>query len=293
MILSSAEPSDLPKSASFSPFPVELQRLVFCHLPSFHDVLSLASTCHELQDVWLKNVATIYKAVAKASIACEHHARALLADQGGPAPDAEIPSARNVYQMMKNQSMINKAILQFESQIVSKVKTLGYRVADYYGAGALKRPPYLIRTERPRFIRSYYHFWGLLAIDNLEQQQSRLQSMSLKQLLYLCEISWLPDGMGPGEGIDPESESAIYQTREAFSKLILEYTESTYRRIHGQDMELIWVIAMDEGYSDFLVMWDHWQSSLKEVVCGRRTKEPPYKKEFHWDLWEDSPNEEI
>lgn len=81
--------------------------------------------------------------------------------------------------------------------------------------------------------------------------------MSLKQLLYLCEISWLPNGMGPGQDVDPESEAVIYeqriQAREALSKRILEHTESTCRRIHGQDMELIWVIAMEEGYSDFLV----------------------------------------
>lgn len=105
--------------------------------------------------------------------------------------------------------------------------------------------------------------------------------MSLKQLLYLCEISWLRDGMGPGEDVDPESEAVIYQqriqAREALSKWILEHTESTSRRIHRQDMELIWVIAMEEGYSDFLVMWDHWQSSLKEFVSGRRAKEPRYQ----------------
>lgn len=38
--------------------------------------------------------------------------------------------------------------------------------------------------------------------------------------------------------------------------------------------------------------WDHWQDSLKEVVCGRRSKEPPYKKDFHWELWEESSDEE-
>ena len=237
-----------------------------------------ASTCHEMQDLWLRGVATIYKHVAKVSIACENHARNFLADQGGPAPEAENMSLRNVHQMMKNLNVIKRTIL-FEFQVVSKVKTLGYRAADSYGAGALKHPPFLIRTEMPQFIPSFYQFWGILIINNLEQRHTRLQSKSLKQLLYLRKISWLPDGL------DPESESAIYQertqTREAISKFVLEHTVSTYRRIHGRDMELIWVIAMDEGYSNFLVMLDHWRSSLKEVVCGRRMKEPPYMKEFH------------
>ncbi|MCJ1471107.1 hypothetical protein MMC07_009755, partial [Pseudocyphellaria aurata] len=212
-----------------------------------------------------------------------------LADQGGPAPESEITTARDVVQMMKNQNVIEKAMLEFEYQIVSKVKTRGHRAEDYYGPGALRHPPYLTCTERPCFVRSYYQLWGSLTIDNPVERKARLQSMSLKQLIHLCEISWLPDGMGPGEevassprdpGVDPGSDSATYQrqtqAREALSKMVLGLTELTYRRINGQDMELIWVIAMEEGYSDFLVMWDHWQSSLKEVVCGRRSKELPY-----------------
>ncbi|KAG7001885.1 hypothetical protein G7Y79_00030g064180 [Physcia stellaris] len=291
---------------SITRFPVELVTVVFCHLPSFQDVFSLASTCHRVRDVWLENLATIYKCVARASITCEHHARILLADQGGPAPDSEITSVRHVSQMLKNQNAIFKAIREFESQIVSRVKARGHRTEDYYGPGAQRHPPYLTRTERPRFIRSYYHLWGLLMIKDPVKRQARMHSMSLKQLLYLCEISWLPDGMGPGEevtsstrdrAVDPESKTEAYQeriqAREALSKEILELTKLTYQHIHGQDMELIWVIAMDEGYSDFLVMWDHWRSSLQDVVCGRRSKEPPYKKYFHWELWEESSDEEV
>ncbi|KAL9607850.1 MAG: hypothetical protein Q9167_007273 [Letrouitia subvulpina] len=306
MTLNTAQTSALRNSGFLSPFPVELLTVVFCHLPSFQDVFSLAFTCHWVRGVWLNNVATIYKLVARASITCEHHARTFLADQGGPAPESEITSAKDVVQILKAQKAVDKAILKFECQIVSKVKARGHRTEDYYGPGVLQHPRYLTRTERPRFIRSYYQLWGLLTIDDPVERQARLQSMSLKQLLHLCEISWLPDGMGPGEevtsfprdpGFNPGSEPATYQqriqAREALSKMVLEQTELTYQRIHGKDMESIWVIAMDEGYSDFLVMWDHWQSSLQEVVCGRRSKEPPYKKQFHWELWEDSSDEEV
>ena len=127
--------------------------------------------------------------------------------------------------------------------------------------------------------------------------------MSLKQLFQLCEISWLPDGLGPGEeeistaGVGSRSMSANRQqqveARRALSKLVLQMTGLKYQWIHGQDVEMIWVIAMDEGYQDFLVMWDHWQDSLKETVCGRWAKEPPYKKELHWDLWEDTSDEDL
>ena len=295
--------SSAASSGSFSPLPTELLTVIYCHLPSFHDVYHLASTCHRLRHIWLTNIATIYKPVARASIACEPQARNLLADQGGPSPSSDITSIRDVARMMQNVQAVSQAISRFEVKVVSKVRSRGHRAEDYYGAGARRHPPYLTRTERPRFIRAYYRLWGLMSIDDVVERRSRLRSMSLKQLLYLCEISWLPKGMGPSEeamqssadpGIALRTESSqCYQARRALSKLVLEQTESAYRRIHGGEMEAIWVIAMDEGYDTFLVMWDHWQSSLLDVVCSRRSKEPPYKKEFHMELWEDSDEEEI
>ncbi|CAF9934846.1 MAG: hypothetical protein HETSPECPRED_009379 [Heterodermia speciosa] len=298
MAFSTAPSSIAASSGSFSPLPAELLILVYSRLPSFQDVFSLASTCHRLQDIWLKNIATIYKPVARAAIPCEKYARILLADQGGPSPESEITTASDVARMIQNMQVVDQAIHQFESKIVSKVRARGHRTEDYYGAGARRHPPYLTRTERPRFIRSYYRFWALLTIDDPVERQSRLQSMSFKQLLYLCEMSWPPKSMGPGEeaiktpvypGVTPAQR---YQARRALSKLVVDHTESTYRRIHGKEMEAIWVIAMDEGYDNFLVMWDHWQSSLIDVVCSRRSREPPYKKEFHMELWDDSSEEE-
>lgn len=56
-------------------------------------------------------------------------------------------------------------------------------------------------------------------------------------------------------------------------------------------MECNLVCAIDEGFMDFLALWDHWQNSLQEVVCGRWSKEPPYIEKFHWELWEDSSDE--
>ncbi|KAL8648399.1 MAG: hypothetical protein Q9226_006012 [Calogaya cf. arnoldii] len=294
-------------AGSLSPFPVELLTAIFCHLPSSSDVLSLASTCHHLQTIWQHNVVTIYPHTIKPTITCSHHARHLLFAQGGPTPESEITSAKDIIRMLRTQHAIDKAILGFEREIVRHVKTRGYRAEDYYGPdGVNGHPPHLTRTERLRFIRSYYTLWELLSIDDPIQRQSKLQTMSLKQLLYLCEISWLPDGLGPGEGVAstpedldsaPGSNSMIDQRqrieeREKLSAMILASTKQMYQRIHGCEMELIWVIAMDEGFGDFLVMWDHWRSSLQEVICGRRSKEPPYKKEFLWELWEHSDDGE-
>lgn len=174
--------------------------------------------------------------------------------------------------MMKNQNTIGNVIHQFESRIVSKVQTHGLRAEEHYGAGFDSHPLYLTRTERPRFIRSYYQLWGILTTEHPEQRQSKLRSISLKRLLYLCEISWLPNGMGAGEDVDPDSESVAYQqriqARQVLSKQVLEHTESTCQRTLGKDIDLTWAIAMDEDYSNYLLTWDHWQSYMKEVVCG-------------------------
>ncbi|KAL8792514.1 MAG: hypothetical protein Q9195_004884 [Heterodermia aff. obscurata] len=304
MTLWTAPASIAASSGSISPLPAELLTLVYCHLPSFYDVFSLASTCHRLRQVWLNHVSTIYKHVARAAITCEKHARILLANQGGPSPESEITMVSDVARMMQNMQAVDKAILQFESKIVRKiVRTRGHRTEGHYGPGARRHPPYLTRTERPRFIRSYYRLWALLIIDDPVECQSRLQSMSLKQLLYLCAISWLPEGMGPGEetiespvspgvtvGFEPAQR---YQGRRALSDLVVEQTESTYRRIHGRGMGTSWVIAMNSGYDVFSVMWDHWQSILLDFVCSRPSEEPPYDREFHMELWEDDSEEEI
>ncbi|KAL8996352.1 MAG: hypothetical protein Q9169_004118 [Polycauliona sp. 2 TL-2023] len=297
-----SQPHSPPTLSPLSTLPTELLTLIFIHLPTFTSILNLAPTSHALQTTWLHNVTPIYTHAIKPSITCPHHARHLLSTQGGPAPTSPITSAKDVMRIMRNKHAVEKAIVGFEREIVRHVKTRGIRAADYYGADALVHPPYLTRTERARVIRSYYTLWGLLSVDGAMERRAKLKYTSLKNLLYLCEMSKLPDGLGPGERVPSslggkfastsETDKQRIEERGALSGIILETTNQTYRDIHGYEMELIWVMAMDEGFGDFLVIWDHWRSSLQEVVCGRRSKEPPYKKHFHWELWEDSDDGE-
>lgn len=234
------------RSSTFSSFPVELLTSVFCHFPSFREVFILSSTCRQLRDVWLDNVAIIYNHVARDSILYERHTGNFLAAQGGSSPDSEITSAKDAVGMMKNMHVIVMPLLQFECQIVHRVKARGHRAEDYYGADAVQHPSYLTRTERPRFIRSYYQLWGLMKV-NLAEWRSRLQYMMLKQLLHLREMSRLPDSIERGEEMappprhpdaEPDSHFAIddqwSKERNALSKMILEQTEKTYRDIHGE-----------------------------------------------------------
>ena len=103
--------------------PVEVVTKVFTLLPSFFDVLVLAATCRQLRRIWTANVTTIYSQVAPRSISCEHYARRFLADQGGPATDYPTLSAKDVLCMLRNSCVTEKAMLQFEKDLVHRVKS--------------------------------------------------------------------------------------------------------------------------------------------------------------------------
>jgi hypothetical protein len=109
-------------SSSLTTIPPELVVRVFCILPLFSDVFALAATCHRLESVWAENVNSIYKKVAPKSIQCEHHARVLLADLGGPALGCPISSPRDVVCMLRNSRVVEKNIRQFEKQIARRAK---------------------------------------------------------------------------------------------------------------------------------------------------------------------------
>ena len=75
----------------------------------------------------------------------------------------------------------------------------GYSASQYYGAGAHRHPPTLTCTERLRFVRSYYTLWGLMNTDDSSKRLSRLESMTLKQLYRLHEMTRLTQSIGQRE----------------------------------------------------------------------------------------------
>lgn len=90
-------------------------------LPSFADVFALTETCTRFRRIWTTNLTAIYIEIAKRSIPCERHARVLLADQGGPPLNAPL-SAEDMLRMVHNARVVQKAILQFEKEIVDRVQ---------------------------------------------------------------------------------------------------------------------------------------------------------------------------
>ena len=101
--------------------PPEVATNIFCQLPSFSDVFALSAVCLRLRHLWLENVNPIYNQIAPQAIPCDRAARRFLADQDGPGLGSPL-SAKDVVRMIRNAGVIEKAILQFEREIVRRVR---------------------------------------------------------------------------------------------------------------------------------------------------------------------------
>ena len=109
------------KSQAF-PVPAEVLLQIFALLPSLSDVLSLATTCRRLHGVWIDNVNTIYSSIAPKTILCHDYARRLLADLDGPPLGSPLAFPDDVRSILHTSRVIEKAILQFEREVVPLVQ---------------------------------------------------------------------------------------------------------------------------------------------------------------------------
>jgi hypothetical protein len=102
--------------------PPEVATNIFCQLPSFPDVFALSRVCHRLRELWLMNVNSIYNEIAPRSIPCINAAGRFLVVHDGLSLESPI-AAKDVVRMLRNADVVEKAILQFEREIVSRVKS--------------------------------------------------------------------------------------------------------------------------------------------------------------------------
>ena len=132
--------------------------------------------------------------------------------------------------------------------------------------------------------------------------QKRLESKTLKQLYHLCEMSKLTQNIGKEEAfprvkdsdMDIDSASKIdhrrSKERAALDRRIWKHLAHVFRQIYHEDAEYVWEYAKEEGFLSFVVVWDHWQPSLKEIVCQGSTEQQPDFERRH--IWSDSSDEE-
>ena len=162
--------------------------------------------------------------------------------------------------------------------LISCVIADGLSLEEFYGAGAHKHPPTLTRTERTRFIRSYYLIWSLMRLDP-SKWEPRLQAMTSQELYYLREMANLTQSIGREEDVPPpmfpdqppDSFHSINQGRSekriALEEKIWEQVQRNSRQFFDRDAQDTSIYAKHEGFLCFVVMWDHWQPSLKDIVC--------------------------
>jgi len=99
---------------------------------------------------------------------------------------------------------------------------------------------------------------------------------SLRQLYYLFELCGLPDRFREGDGAAPGSIARMNggaperQARGALRSAVWARLERVYRSVHDGYPEDVRSYALEDGFQEFVVIWDHWQDSLKQIVCGIR-----------------------
>jgi len=173
----------------------------------------------------------------------------------------------------------------------------------FYGKGVYEHPPTLTRTERSRFIRSYYSIWGLMKLDPKEWE-SRLQAMTSQELYYLREVSKWTQGVENEEIVPPPMSSDepsdlahsinsdLSNKRKALERRIWNQLQRNARRFLERDAQDPSRYVSHEGFLRFVVMWDQWQSFLKEMIRHHsRISGPLAAAVIERHLWKDGSDE--
>ena len=134
--------------------------------------------------------------------------------------------------------------------------------------------------------------------------ESRLEHITSKQLYYLHEMTKLTQSIGREEAVPPplfpdEPPDSVHsintgrsEKRIALEERVWQQIQDICQRIFNQDALYPDVYAKHEGFMWFVVMWDHWQPSLKDMVLHQSTSRikpsPDVVKRY---LWDDDPKE--
>lgn len=102
--------------------PPELMTEIFSHLPSLSDVFAFAAAHIQFRSIWHQNSNTIYATVAPKCIPCERYARSFVAQQTGREEASNEIQADDALKVVQNSSVVEKAIFQFEKQVVKRAK---------------------------------------------------------------------------------------------------------------------------------------------------------------------------
>ena len=181
------------KGVSLLTFPTELLVVVFRCSSSFDDVANLAASCKRLNKIWKEYTSYICNHVASATIPCYEDLRALLANQGHLAIDAQVLGVSDIARLIKTSKNANDLVTSFHDRVRK------HRHCDPQVSRVLSPP------EELRFIRAHYQIWGLMLLENVKQKRC-IVGMDLEQTCLLSDFLCIVD---PGRIQDPVIEQIV------------------------------------------------------------------------------------
>ncbi|KAJ6115183.1 hypothetical protein N7486_000961 [Penicillium sp. IBT 16267x] len=212
------------RGVSLLTLPTELLVVVFGFSSSFDNVANLAASCGRLNKIWKEHTSYICKHVAPASFACYEDLRALLANQGHLAMDADVLEVADVALLMKTSRNANVLVTSFHDHV-------GKHLYWDPQVSRVLSPPEIIR-----FIRGHYQIWGLMLLDD-DKQQECIANMDLEQTCllsdFLCVFDpWTIDDPVIEQVLDhaPSAHRSLQQKiRRQRNKDFLEQHNHAYR----------------------------------------------------------------
>ena len=146
-----------------------------------------------------------------------------------------------------------------------------------------------------------------MRVKDASKWQLKLESMTLKQLFRLHEMAQLTQSIGQGEesikslDIPNDLSDSVHSINTDRSQERIDLGHQIWRQIQRvsqrtfhQDAHDPSVYAKHEGFMWFVVFWDHWQESLKDLVCHQSTISPAMRPSPEFErqyLWDDSSDE--
>ena len=139
---------------------------------------------------------------------------------------------------------------------------------------------------------------------DVSEWEPRLEQMTSKQLYYLHEMTTLTQSIGREEGVPPplfpdEPPDSVHsinsgrsEKRITLGERVWQQIQDVSKRIFDQDALHSEGYAKHEAFMWFVVMWDYWQPSLKDVVLHHSTSpiRPGLDVEKRY-LWAEDPEE--
>lgn len=123
--------------------------------------------------------------------------------------------------------------------------------------------------------------------------------MTSQELYYLCEMTILTQSIGREEIVPPpmfphEPSDSVHSINNGRSEKRIALEGRIWQQIQRNSWQFFEQNAQDpsiytnhKGFLWFVVLWDHWQPSLKDMVCHQsvspRTISAAIQKQYLWN----------